>query len=723
MKKILLMLVSVWGWSNLPAVEIPRQVSGRITSNTGETLPYANIWIKNTTTGCSSDENGNFTLQLPREGNYTLVVRYTGFEPLEKQIYLKGDTALHFTLNEDHLNLNQVTVTATRTPKLLKDAPIITKVITAQDIRKLNPVTLIDVLERELPGIEFVREMDKKTQSINMHGMGGNYILFLIDGERMAGETLDNIDYNRLDISSIERIEIVKGTACALYGSNALGGVVNIITRNTKKPFEAYAGARYGSHNEQQYNGSVGFKNSRVSSLTSAVYKSRDNYYLNGVNENGVQIANPVYGGKDYNLNEKLIWSPADVLSFTAKGGMYSRDVEINDVLNNRYRDFNGGIQMNYLLSGKQNLTVSYLYDQYNKYDIYTRAHIDSLTYKDRQQTVRTQYNYLFGDGNVFIAGVEWFHDRLLSYQFSDGSIYSTHNYTVYAQHDFNLAENWNVIYGGRLDYHTTFGTHFNPSISLMYKLHPFTFRGSYSHGVRLPSLKELHTEWDMGNQHFLWIKGNPDLTPEKNNYGSLSAEYSKGRVNITAIGYYNRINHKISSITHRRSSASAMDTSVYVNIAKADIAGLDINIAVKCPYGFDVRAAYSYVHDRQMQDAKNLSATRPHTATFGLDYDYSKLKNYFLNISLSGRIVGKVTTTEESSTGPGGYIRASYPAYTMWNLSVNQRIHKAWSIRAGIDNLLNYKAKDVTALNAPITSGTTFYAGLSVNIDELFNK
>ena len=256
-----------------------------------------------------------------------------------------------------------------------------------------------------------------------------------------------------------------------------------------------------------------------------------------------------------------------------------------------------------------------------------------------------------------------------------------------------------------------------------MYKLHPFTFRGSYSHGVRLPSLKELHTEWDMGNQHFLWIKGNPDLTPEKNNYGSLSAEYSKGRVNITAIGYYNRINHKISSITHRRSSASAMDTSVYVNIAKADIAGLDINIAVKCPYGFDVRAAYSYVHDRQMQDAKNLSATRPHTATFGLDYDYSKLKNYFLNISLSGRIVGKVTTTEESSTGPGGYIRASYPAYTMWNLSVNQRIHKAWSIRAGIDNLLNYKAKDVTALNAPITSGTTFYAGLSVNIDELFNK
>ena len=87
--------------------------------------------------------------------------------------------------------------------------------------------------------------------NINMMGFGGKYVLFLMDGERMAGETFDNIDYDRIDLDNIERIEIIKGASSSLYGSNALGGVINIITKNAQKPLELSASYLYNTKKDQ----------------------------------------------------------------------------------------------------------------------------------------------------------------------------------------------------------------------------------------------------------------------------------------------------------------------------------------------------------------------------------------------------------------------------------------------------------------------------------------
>ena len=279
MKTILLILVSILICGNLSANEPPRQVSGCITDEKGETLPYANILVKGTTHGTASDLDGNYRLVIPKPGEYRLLIKYAGFAPFEQRIFLSGDTTINFRLKEDALNLNEVTVTATRTPKLLKDAPVITRVITATDIKKLNAVTVQDLLATELPGMEFTRQMDGQI-AINMQGMSGKYVLFLIDGERMAGETLNNVDYNRLNADHIERIEIVKGAASALYGSSAIGGVVNIITKEPSKPLEVNVNGYYGSNNEQRYGGTIGTKQKNVSSLTSVMYKNRDHYIL-----------------------------------------------------------------------------------------------------------------------------------------------------------------------------------------------------------------------------------------------------------------------------------------------------------------------------------------------------------------------------------------------------------------------------------------------------------
>lgn len=135
-------------------------------------------------------------------------------------------------LQPDATALDQVVVTATRTPKALKDAPVVTRLITANDIKIADATNIQDLLTEQMPGLEFGYAMNQET-SLNMNGFGGNAVLFLVDGERLAGETMDNVDYSRLNLDNVGRIEIVKGAASALYGANAVAGVINIISRET----------------------------------------------------------------------------------------------------------------------------------------------------------------------------------------------------------------------------------------------------------------------------------------------------------------------------------------------------------------------------------------------------------------------------------------------------------------------------------------------------------
>lgn len=712
MRTIILILVSILAYGDLSANEPPQQVSGRVTDENGQILPYANIIIKNTTHGTATDLDGNYLLPVQRPGEYTIIVKYAGFVPTEQQIHLRKDTIINFRLKEDALNLNEVTVTGTRTPKLLKDAPVITRIITTDDIKRINAVTVQDLLEIELPGLEFTRQMDGQT-AINMQGMSGKYVLFLIDGERMAGETLNNVDYNRLNTENIERIEIVKGAASALYGSSAIGGVVNIITRDASKPWSVNVNANYGSKNEQRYGTTIGLKKGSISSLTSATYKRKDTYLLT---DTAGKITN-VNGGWDYSINEKLTWTLNEHITLTGKGSFYTRKVdnyENQGKKNDFYRNYSGNVRMNYLISEKQNLDISYLLDRYNKYDEYTRLDVDSLNYRNTQQTARAQYNYSFKEGNTLTGGAEFFRDELMSYQF-DGNTYDINDYILFAQHDFNVTERFNLVYGARMDYYSSFGAHVSPNVSLMYKLSPFTFRTSYSRGFRAPSLKEMYTEWDMGNQGWFIIKGDPDLKPEISDNFTLSAEYTRDRINFSLIGYYNRIKDKIATIYNAN-----RDTAFYANIDKSKLAGLDANLAVKCPYGFTVKAAYAYVYEDLKQNGVNVSSTRPHSATLGINYEFER-KNYRLNIAVNGRFLSELNTNEANSDGTE-FTPVHYPGYQTWKLVVTQNLFRAYTLQATVDNIFNYQPK-FFAGNSPISPGTTFMVGLSVNIDEIFKK
>lgn len=163
------------------AVSAQRTVNGTVTDGRGTPLIGASVSLKHRPhTGTTTDTKGHYTLVIPAGEDPTLQVSYIGYIPRTGKPSIKTNR-LDLALNEDETGLQTVVITGTRTPKLLKDAPIVTKVISADRIKKTDATHIGELLQAEIPGIEFSYAMDQQV-TLNMQGFGGNSVLFLHDG-------------------------------------------------------------------------------------------------------------------------------------------------------------------------------------------------------------------------------------------------------------------------------------------------------------------------------------------------------------------------------------------------------------------------------------------------------------------------------------------------------------------------------------------------------------
>src|SRR5574344_768794 len=204
-------------------------------------------------------------------------------------------------------NLDDVVVTGTRTPKLLKDSPIQTRLITEEDIKKSDATNIQELLQQELPGVEFTYAMNQQL-NMNLSGFSGQNVLILIDGERLAGESMENTDFSRLTMQNVARVEIIKGAASALYGSNAAGGVINIITKEAVKPWSLNLNARMADHKEQRYGGTWGLRKGRVNNIIDVMHTTIDTYNLCYNTKDDCDFRT-VYGGRTWNVKDRLVYN------------------------------------------------------------------------------------------------------------------------------------------------------------------------------------------------------------------------------------------------------------------------------------------------------------------------------------------------------------------------------------------------------------------------------
>lgn len=689
------------------------RISGSVLDESGAAVPGAGVTVEGMkNAGAVTALDGSYSFELPQTGQkqLTLLATAIGYETQRRRIKEpEGSYVENFTLAESQELLETVVVTATRTPKLLKDVPIITRVISAEEIERADVVHIGELLETELPGLEFSYSMNQQV-SLNMQGFGGNSVLFLVDGERLAGETLDNIDYNRLNLDNVARVEIVKGAASSLYGSNAVGGVVNIITKEPSEPWSVNVNTRYSTLGEKVGSLSAGFKAGKLSGLTNAQYVQNDSIPLKNDGD-----YSKIYGSWNYNIKQQLIYKPTDNLKFTGKAGYYFRQRDASEDVKDNYRDFSGSLKAEYDFGESDNITLSYTFDQYDKSDFLVANRRDVREYSNVQHNVRALWSHSFGENDNIVFGGDFMRDYLLSYQFEDGD---KMQYTgdLFGQLDWNPTERLNFVSGLRFDYFSDRGLfHASPKLGAMYKTGNCSVRASYAGGFRAPTLKEMYMSFNMAN--IFMIYGNPDLEPEESHNFSLSAEYMTRRYNLTVTGYYNLVDNRITTAW-----SEALKGQLYTNMAPLQVAGVDLNFSAAYDFGLKYRISYTYTHERIEKGQPMTSSTRPHSATVKIEYG-KDWRVYGFDVALTGRLMSAVTSDVYTSlTDYTQTERQTYPGYTMWKLSIAQRIWHGIRLNAVIDNLFNY-IPDYYYNNTPATIGTTLSLGLSLDLQEIFNN
>ena len=640
------------------------------------------------------------------------------------------------TAFRDSVELDPIVVTASYTPKALKDAPVVTRLITLRDIKMVDATNIQDMLTQEMPGLEFGFAMSQET-SLNMSGFGGNAVLFLVDGERMAGETMDNVDYNRLNLDNVGRIEIVKGASSALYGSNAVGGVVNIISRENLEPWTANANTRYNtfghewrngasfSFNTEKWNSQTSFQHTKIDPVDlPKLYSSEEIAYELLKKAQGLPYDESVlnddsnlsrlYGQKTYNIKERLTWRATDRLTLIGRGSYFFRTSE-RDTHNYHFNAYSAGLKGKYAWDTGRNLELSYAFDQYDKANFQpdgTRTH--DHDYSNRQHVAHALYHHAFGK-NSLILGADYMHDYLSTYQFVDNTSHAQDNIDGFAQFDWNITDRLNIVGSVRYDYFSASSQKaLTERLALVYKFPWMTFRANYASGFRAPSLKEMYMHFDMGNMGYMLI-GNPDLEPEKSHNFNLALERQhrirKGGIidgvySFTVVGYCNIFDKRITTMDY---PYEGMDGALYVNEDGITVWGVDVSLGHVLDWGLSLKLNYSWMHENGNAYFSQFNQPRNHSMTWRVGYNHRFTRFYALDAALSGRWQGK-PQSGRTDVDQG---------YTIWKLMLQHHLWHGIHLNTAIDNLFNFKPK-AYYYSSPLTTGTSFSIGLSVDLDQL---
>ena len=632
-----------------------------------------------------------------------------GFHPMTEEGQEEGLDSMYY--------LNDVVVTGTRTPKLLKDTPIQTRLITSADIEEVDATNAEDLLQQEMPGVEFSYAMNQ-LKHMNLCGFGGQGILFLVDGERLAGETMDDVDFTRLNMANVERIEIVKGAASALYGSNAGGGVINIITKEGKEPWTLNLNGRLARHNERRFGGSYGVNGTRLKNMLNVNHTFMDNFDVHNAPNPATQVVATVYGDRTWNIKDRLTFLLNDRMKLIGRAGYFFREQTRTADSPERYRDFSAGLRGLWDITSNDNLELSYSFDQY----------MDVRDYRNVQNIFKGLYNHYWQTGSILTVGADFMHDFLMNKNLGSRTE-SQNTFDAFAQYDWLINAQWEMVGAVRYDYFSDCqDSQFTPKLSVRYRpISSLNLRLGYGMGFRAPALKEKYYNFDAAG---IWIiRGNPDLKAELSHNFNVSADYSKGHYNFTIAAYYNDVQNKLATgVPHYLPGDDKQLYLDYTNLAGYSVYGGDATVQARWDNGFSARISYAYTNERLPKDKSGNTINnqyipaRHHSLTARFDWDKQFTKNYGLRLSLNGRFLSDVKNVEfiDYYDISKGTSTIHYPAYTYWKFSAVQRIGKAFKVTTALDNLLNYKPK-YHYYNSPLTDGINLMVGLSVDIDKLF--
>ena len=621
-------------------------------------------------------------------------------------------------------NLNPVVVTGSGHHQRLKSTATPVHVLSAQEIREQGISTFDGALTRMMPQVSMAPS--SMGSFLRLNGLGNKYILILINGQKLNGDISNNVDLNRINMARVKRIEVLDGAASSLYGSDAIAGVINIITdQPTQNLVSATSDTRVSGHGQLTENVTLDIYKNGFGSYTSFGYDRADSYrnndleYVKGSDtETQTSIAPLFTGYRSHTFGQKFTYAPNQHLALNA-GADYSykitdrpetrEDITGGNDYEMRYKGFRWNLGGIYKFNAKNSLQADFTVDRFRygkEYDVATKTYAVGDYVQSKKQ--------LMMEGNVkailaltkhstTIFGADWRKEYLDA---TSGNI-DEHVYSLaaYAQHETKLQRDLTLTLGLRLTHHETFNNHLTPKATLMYAPGNFRFRATYSAGFRAPGLDELYYHYFSVNRGKAQISfGNQDLSPEKSNYFSLNAEYRDEVIAVSLTGYLNRINDMVvkqnipvDDATRKMLMAEfpemtqdqadkMVSYALYQNSDEGDVKGVQLNVSANLFRGFNLSANYVYTYARTKsgEEWSPLERSIRHAATIAANYHHS-WGRYGLNVNLNGRLQSKTYYTGTYEDAPG---------FGVWNLQTTHAFDVAkWAYlepAIGVDNIFD---------------------------------
>ncbi len=671
-----------------------------IDNNSGLPLIGAHVMVVGTTLGTATNNLGYFVFNNLSTGKYKLLVSYSGYSTCDIELTIPFGGTIEVIMHPTVFDINQVVVTGTRSPKPLKETPVVTQVISSSALSDFDVPTIETAIERNVAGVEFTS--GSYGSSIQMMGLPGNYVVFLKDGNKIAGETNGNIDYNRLSTLGADRIEILRGASSVLYGSNAMAGVINIISKPQVKPLVTDISTRYSNFNTSLIDAGVGVINNNLTTTSAYRFSHTDGYDLNKIISDGSTVERTTSN----HFNQKFLWAPQVNIEIEAKGSVFNNYMDQTLPMRNDkvHSNFDYSLRTKYYFKNVGNIEATWHEDNYKTYekDGFNR----DLQYYNKYQNARIIGNVILNKTNNITVGTEQIKESLVSPR--NSIVGKTNTDRVFYIQDDAKFTGWLSLTGGlRYNYNTEFENHTTWQLSAMAKYNWLTLRGNLATGFKTPSLKERYMEYRIPSGFPITLSGNENLKPEESQYQSVSAEVSLERINFSINFYRNNIDKMITEVELPFNPLAPGLNYKYQNVDEVKVYGIDILMNLHPINNLVINGGYSYYRATNESQDRQLIGSRNHSGRVNLSYNFNE--KITPKISLLGSYYGDIyrTILDENT---GKETNAWLDDFILWKVIFSVKPFKQLTITAGIDNIFDYSDKVTFATFNP---GRTYFIGL----------
>lgn len=616
-------------------------------------------------------------------------VRFLGYVPrtvtIDRLVLARGSET-EIALSAVPLSLEQVVVTASRRPQRLADSPVPIELVSRADIERTGASDLASVLGEQIGVIPTAGH--PSGSGVMLQGLAGERVLVLLDGRPLSGRNSNTFDLSRIPASIVERVEVIKGPQSTLYGSDAMGGVINIITRKPERGAPSFElGAMAGSQGRRDYTAQVeGQLANSLSAVANAGYRSV-------LLAPGVESSRGAYARRWDGLGT-LHWQADNNLLVEASGMVVDEEQRWNEGLyyfgSNRQLDGRLGAVWT---PGSMRITPSLHMSEYRH--LRQRSTLASAPPTDSGPEIQRLIDgeILFSSAvgasgqHALDGGVQVRRDEIRSFEVR-GRQRVTHSVEPYIQGTLGIGP-VDIVPGLRLSWSEQWGTHWTPRVATLYRATPqLSFRASFGQGFRTPDFKEMYLSWANpipGSSYA--VHGNPDLEPERSRNLAASVEWSGERVYGRVQGFDNRFRNFIESQLIGDSippgSTSGTDHFAiysYDNVDRGRTRGVDLDAGLSLGQ-MRVDGGYSYLDTEWLTTGEPLLGRPTHFVRLGVTTPLP----FGIRASATGLYTGSAPVARDDAG------RTTYQdAFTRLDLRLTRALAFGVELMAGADNLFD---------------------------------